>query len=655
MGHISQQSIDEVIARNDIVDVVSAYVNLEKRSAKNMFGLCPFHREDTPSFSVSPSKQMFYCFGCNKGGNVITFIQEIEHLEFPEAVRFLAERAGVSIDEDAGDDAAWKVRGEQRKNAYAALLEAARFYHTMLEHPDGRRARAYLKGRRVDRSAYRAFGLGYAPRSGQALRAALQKKGITDEAMVDAGLILPRRTGGYFDFFRHRIMFPIIDAHGRVLAFGGRSMDEDGPKYINTSETVVYQKGKHVFGMPQALRSGQTTWYLVEGYLDVMAMARAGIDAAVAPLGTALTEAQARAIRRRAEQVIIVMDSDRAGRDAALRAHDILFEVGVSASFVLLDGAKDPDDYEAAFGPERLSAALKDTLDVTEYRWALARSDAANRDGDAVAMYRDRVLDILAVESDVVKREMYARRLADELTISPATVIRETERRHLAMRDANEGSPADRVAPASPSRPNPKATHKKQRYVDRHADIALLAMLAEAPSLVDTTPSVPLMRIDQFSMPDDVRAFLTSETARGALTAEDFGGRFLKRVAERALASAKANTLTIANLHAIIDNVAETYDEGFEKQIDVVHSMIQRHYTAFTELEQPLEQRRLLFARKLMQARGACWRREAERLQRAAYELEMTGADEDAHTTYERSAMYMMAEQTYRQMAQGEE
>lgn len=659
MGLISQQSIESVINANDIVEVVSSYVRLEKRSSLNLFGLCPFHEEKTPSFSVSPGKQIFYCFGCQKGGNVIKFIQEIEHVSYPEAIRRLADKAGITI-EESGDDS-WKEKYERDNLVYEALLEAARFFYSRLEDAEGTEARNYLEQRGISKSLYRKYGLGYAPKQGQAMYDWLAKKGIADQVMLEGGLILKSRGEGYYDFFRHRVMFPIMDTAGRVLAFGGRSIRDDGPKYINSPETVVYTKGKHLFGLPQAVKSARKEWFLVEGYFDVIALAKVGMDNVVAPLGTALTDYQARAIGRHADTVNLLMDNDRAGRDASLRARTILENKGIATRFILLKGAKDPDEYFSSFGCERLTAALSETLDATEYQLALLKLDVDSVLGMPSADYRNGALDLLAAEPDIVKRELYSGRLAKELQINRRAIREEVERRHNVMKAGPRGAVSQQ---RDLRRGNVRRDNRRKLRKYNEDEIFILMMLADNTQLIHIKPSVPKAKLGGYALSDDTGAFLSSEQATAPLSASDFGNGFLREVAALSIIEAAKGSLTLAALHANIDNIWETNenklsdDERDDSAPDVpelVHSMVQQQFNAYDASELSKQSLGRVYLQRLIHLRLSQWERQATIINRKAGELEMAGSDKEAAEHYANAVTLTTAAQVFRMITQGEQ
>ena len=336
---ISELFLQELKSYSDIEQVVSSYVHL-KRRGRVATGLCPFHSEKTPSFTVYPDNQSFYCFGCGAGGDVITFIRRIENLEYVEAVRFLAQRAGMAMPEDTRDDGMARLK--------ARVLELnrtlARFYHSCLRGPQGKPGLDYLHGRGLTNQTIIRFGLGYAPDSWDAACKYLRSRGFTDDEMVSAAVAARGKSGGLYDSFRNRAMFPIIDLRGNVIGFGGRVMgDAKGPKYLNSSDTPVFKKSRNLFALNFAKASKREGLILCEGYMDVIAMHQAGFDNAVATLGTALTSEQSRLIAQYAQGVTLSYDSDGAGQAATRRAVGLLGEVGVKIKVLSITGAKDPD------------------------------------------------------------------------------------------------------------------------------------------------------------------------------------------------------------------------------------------------------------------------------------------------------------------------
>ena len=429
MALIPDDVIQEVIRKNDIVDVVEEYVSLDKKSASNYFGLCPFHRENTPSFSVSPSKQIFYCFGCGKGGHVIRFIQDIESLTFPEAVHFLADRVGMDIQVE--DDPRAQQRRERRKRLAACMVEAARYFYMQFQSPSGAEARAYmLEKRSYHPSTLKKFGIGYAGEDWDGLLRHLKSKGYQEEEILACGLAKKSREGRVFDLFRGRVMIPVFDAFGTLVAFGGRNLGPELPKYINSPETELYRKSEVLFALNFAKRSHDKRIVLTEGYMDTISLHAAGCETAVASLGTALTPQHLRLLTQYASDVVVAYDSDEAGQKAAERAIEMMKNAGVAATVLLIPGSKDPDDYVKEFGAERFLGLLDKGMYYLDFKLHRARLASMNSNGalDPI-LYQDKAAELLAKEENRIEQELYANKVAGELSVSPATMMREVERR----------------------------------------------------------------------------------------------------------------------------------------------------------------------------------------------------------------------------------
>ena len=348
--YYSDELIEEIRSKNDIVDVISGYVRLQKKGS-SYFGLCPFHNEKSPSFSVSRQKQMFYCFGCGAGGNVFTFLMEYENFSFLEALKFLADRAGVDLPEME-----YSKEAKERADLKAVLLEinklAAQYFYVQLKSRQGEAAYRYLKNRELDDEIIKAFGLGYSNKYSDDLYRYLKSKGYKDDVISKAGLISFDEKQGVYDKFWNRVMFPIMDVNNRVIGFGGRVMGDAKPKYLNSPETMVFDKSRNLYGLNRARTSRKTYFLLCEGYMDVISLHQAGFTNAVASLGTSLTPGHASLIKRYVNEVYLTYDSDEAGTKAALRALPILKEVGITARIIRMDPYKDPDEFIKNLGPE---------------------------------------------------------------------------------------------------------------------------------------------------------------------------------------------------------------------------------------------------------------------------------------------------------------
>ena len=419
---IPREYIDEVVRRSDITEVVSSYVQLRHRGRTHT-GLCPFHSEKTPSFVVYPETQSFYCFGCGAGGDVITFVRKINNLDYVEAVKMLAGRAGMPMPEE--DDKA----GRLRSRVLAINKEAARFFYEQLnaENDDARAARAYWRGRGLSDSTIRRFGLGFSPNDFGALRRHLRTRGYTEEEMLASGLQKRSEKGNVYDVFRGRVMTPIFDLRGNVIAFGGRVLGDEKPKYINSPETLVYKKSKAMFALNIAKKSASRRYILCEGYMDVISLHQAGFDTAVAACGTALTQDQVRLLGEYADEVVLCYDSDEAGQKATARSLGLFAESPVKVSVLNIPGAKDPDEFIKKYGRERFEALLNGTSNAIEYKLAKVREkyDLA-RPADRVEYIKDAIR-LLAGRLTPTEREVYAGRLAEETDVAKANVMAQLE------------------------------------------------------------------------------------------------------------------------------------------------------------------------------------------------------------------------------------
>ena len=418
--------LQELKMRSDISDVVSSYVGL-RRSGRNLVGLCPFHNEKTPSFNVYPENGSFYCFGCGVGGDVITFIRRIENLDYMEAVRFLAQRAGLQVPENRVDDGMAKLRAR----ALEINRETARFCHAMLMSEQGRPGLAYLQGRGLTQATIRHFGLGYSPPSRYALVDYLAQKGYQPSEMIQANVAFKGRSGRAVDRFSGRVMYPIIDLRGNVIAFGGRVLTDAKPKYLNTSDTLVFRKSDALFALNFAKNQGSQQLILAEGYMDVIALHQAGFSNAVATLGTALTTDQARLMSRYAKEVVICYDADEAGQKATARAIPMLRDAGLLVKVLNIVGGKDPDEYIRSYG-EQGPARFKQLLDAcgndVEYRLAKIRRSCNMESADGRVAYLTGAAELLATLESRMEQEVYAGKLAEEIGIDRSAIMMQVDK-----------------------------------------------------------------------------------------------------------------------------------------------------------------------------------------------------------------------------------
>ena len=427
---ISEEFKQELKSRTDIVDVISSYVHL-KRTGRNMQGLCPFHNEDTPSFSVSPEKNMFHCFGCKASGDVITFIMRIENIEYLEAIRLLAQRAGLEIPESSARD---EGISKLKNRIYEANREAARFYNQQLYTPQGAKALKYLYGRGLTDTSIRHFGLGYSPSSRFELLNHLKGKGFKEDELVKANLANTSKNGrGCYDSFSDRVMFPIIDLRGNVIAFGGRVMAADiQPKYLNTSDTPVFSKKNNIYALNFAKKKIRNDRIiLVEGYMDVIAMHNAGFEETVATLGTALTKEQAKIISRYCKEIVICYDSDNAGQQATERAIDIFRSVGLNIKILTVPNGKDPDEFMKTYGDEghsRFSYLLSKCGNDIEYRINKLRSKYNTDDTEQKVQFLTECAKLFASIENTIERDAYIQRLSDECLIERNAVYEQVQK-----------------------------------------------------------------------------------------------------------------------------------------------------------------------------------------------------------------------------------
>ena len=481
----SENFLTELTDRNDIADVVSQYVRLGKKSGANMFGLCPFHSEKTPSFSVSPDKQIYHCFGCGKGGGVINFIMEIEGLTFPEAVEFLAKRVNMPMPESENS------REEQKRSRMLALnKDAARFFFQMLGEPSGQIARDYIQSRRISPAAAKNFGLGFAPDTWDSLRNAMRAKGYTDFEMFDAGLVRKGKNDGFYDTFRGRLMFPVIDVRGNVIGFSGRILGDGEPKYMNTPETLVFNKSRNLFAMNLAKKSKAGYIILSEGNIDVVSLHQAGFDSAVASLGTSLTPEQARLISRYTNEVIIAYDSDGAGMKAAQRAIGILEKLDLKVRVLRMTGAKDPDEFIKEKGAEAFRQLLEGSQDQLDYRLKSVTDKYDLTADDQKVAFLKEATDLLARLPGPVERQVYSMRVASMVGVAGDAVSAEVERRRKGLLTRAHSEQSKQLTrPEKLYQPAEKAL----RYDDAASAVAeegIIRLLYLDPALADS-PSLP--------------------------------------------------------------------------------------------------------------------------------------------------------------------
>lgn len=497
-----QDFLDELTARNDIVDVVSSYVQLRRKGA-NLFGLCPFHSEHTPSFSVSPDKQIYYCFGCKKGGGTINFIMEAEHLSFPDAIHFLAKRAGMEVPEETGD----RDARQRRARLLDLNRDAARFYYQLLQQPEGRAVQDYLNRRQIRKATAVNFGMGASLDEWDVLMSAMTKKGYTKSELLDAGLVVQKKKGGLYDKFRNRLMLPVIDTRGDVVAFGSRALDQSEPKYMNSPETPVYSKRRVLYGLNLAKKSKRPNIILCEGNLDIVTLHQAGFDNAVASMGTALTQEQLRLLSRFTKELILCYDNDNAGKVATERALQLLNGSEFSVKVLQLPQRKtedgklvkqDPDDFIKNHGPGAFESLLGGSENGVEFRMAQVAGKYDLESDEARVAYSREVSALLATLPGAVEREIYAARAADLARISKDALMLEVER--CRKQQTNRESRAElrrSLNPTAQSQPQERSLHY-ENVRSALAEEGLIRLM-----LLDDTlfPKEPPLALEDFSSP----------------------------------------------------------------------------------------------------------------------------------------------------------
>lgn len=417
---------EEIRSANDIVDVISQYVTL-KRSGRNFFGLCPFHREKSPSFSVSPDRQYFHCFGCHKGGDVFTFISEIERISFKESLEFLAERARIEL--PTAENTEFNKNQYLKDRMYKINAETAIFYHERLYKPLAKIAQDYVKTRKLDNNTLKAFKIGYSGEYNE-LYKHLKSAGFKDEEILATGLVNKNDRGEFIDRFRKRLMFPIMDVSSRVVAFGGRKLEnnEKMAKYINSNENLIYSKKRHLFALNLAKQSDSKKIILVEGYMDAISLYQRGFNNVVASLGTALTEEQGRLLRKYSEQVILSYDSDGAGQEAIKRGLSILENQGCDARVLQMEGAKDPDEYVIKYGSGRFNLLVENAISLVEFKIKMLKNKYNLENANDKIKFLKEITKILSNVDNKIEKEIYIDKISEQYNISKEAIYAEVNK-----------------------------------------------------------------------------------------------------------------------------------------------------------------------------------------------------------------------------------
>lgn len=479
---LSDEFLQELRSKIDIEEIVAPYVNLRRRG-RTYTGLCPFHNEKTPSFTVYPETQSFYCFGCGAGGDAITFVRRMENLDYMEAVKSLADRAGLALPQDGYDDTLMK----QRRRLLEANREAARYFHETLFTPAGEAALSYLQSRGLTAKMIRHFGLGCAPDRWDGLLRHMRQKGYSEAELVNANLARSSDKNGRtscYDNFRNRMMIPIIDLRGNVIAFGGRVLDDSKPKYVNTSDTLIYKKSQAIFALNFAKSANGGKLILAEGYMDVIAYHQAGFTNAVACLGTALTREQARLLSRYADEVILSYDADGAGQEATRRAIAIFNEIGMKLRVLRLTGGKDPDEILRKYGPDRLRDLIDGAANDVEYRLLREREKFDVSTPDGKLGFLTAAVGVLTQVDSPIERDVYASKLASELEVHKDAILSQLQRATRSRRRTQEKATM-RAIQRMDTAPKNTANPERSRHLRAaKAEEILIATLMRNPDFL---------------------------------------------------------------------------------------------------------------------------------------------------------------------------
>ena len=500
---VSGSFLDELVSRTDIVDLASGYVRFTKHSGANMFGLCPFHSEKTASFSVSADKQIYYCFGCGKGGGVINFVMEIENIPFRDAVEFLANRAGMIVPDD---DGAVELAGK-RKRMLELNRDTARHFHQMLFSSAGETAVRYLARRKISKAMVTKFGIGAAPDSWNSLLNAMKEKGYSRQELIDAGLARRgREDSSAYDVFRNRLMFPVIDVRGSVIGFSGRILGDGEPKYLNSPDTLVFSKSRNLFALNISKKSKSGMLILAEGNIDVVTLHDAGFDCAVASLGTALTQDQVRLMSRYTDKVILAYDSDEAGRKASLRAISLLEKTDLRVKVIDMGNSKDPDEFLKKKGSDAFRILLESSENHIEYRLMMIRKNADLTTDEGRLRYLAEATALLSELTSDPEREVYGARVAEVAGVSAGSVANEVKKAIRIRRSKQKKDFENQVSrPTAAIQPSDKTLRYENEY-SAAAEEGLIRSLINEASYMKTAENAGFSA-EEFTSPFLAKVF----------------------------------------------------------------------------------------------------------------------------------------------------
>ena len=496
----SDEILNEVRENSDIVEVISQYVHL-KRSGRNYFGLCPFHNEKSPSFSVSPDKQIFHCFGCGVGGNVFTFISKIEGIGFKEAIETLADRAGITLPKSTDNTDSKKE--ELKSKVYKVNNFTADYYHKRLYKPESKAGQEYVKQRKLTNETLESYNLGFSGNYDE-LYKVLRKEGFNDEEILESGLVKKNEHGQYVDFYRDRFMIPILDVRNRVIAFGGRVLgDAKRFKYLNSPENIVYSKGKHLFGLNVAKRYDHKKLLIVEGYMDAISLHQRGITNVVAALGTALTTNQGWLLRRNAEQVILGFDADGAGQNAIMRAMEVMQNMGCDMRVLQMTGAKDPDEFIIKYGSARFQKLMNEAISLLEFRVKVLEQNLDLEVAGDKIKFLNEIAKLLAKIDNTIEREIYIEKLSKGYNISKEAIFGQV----------NKLQYSNRAQTSNLEKSKPVVIHKKETNVDNNVSDEIIKRENTIISILINNPE-NFQMIKKHMLPEDFKYNLNNKIVK---------------------------------------------------------------------------------------------------------------------------------------------
>ncbi len=554
MARYSDEIIDDVRQSNDIVDVISQYVRL-KRSGRNYFGLCPFHNEKSPSFSVSPEKQIFHCFGCGVGGNVFTFLTKIEGINFVEAVQLLAERANIQLPtlENNMDSAKEALKAK----VYKVNEFTANYYHENLYKPESKIAQEYVKKRKLSNETLKSFQIGFSGKFDELYRE-LKKQGFEDREILESGLVNKNERGQFIDRYRNRLMFPICDARGRVIAFGGRVLDDSKPKYINSPENVVYSKGRHLYGLNVAKKYDiKKRLLIVEGYMDVISLHQREIHNVVASLGTALTQQQGYLLRNHTEQIILSYDSDEAGQTAKVRAMEILQNMGCDIRVLQMEGAKDPDEYVIQYGNARFQNLVDKAISVIEFKVKILRQSLNLENTNDKIKFLNEIAKLISKIDNSMEREVYIEKIAKEYDVSKEAIYAEVNK--LTYKETSDEKILNKTKPVIKHSENIN-TNNVSEAIKRRENTVLAILLSGDISVYQI--------IKQNIQVEDFKDIINQKIARKLYEEFDNGNSNINAIIDN-LSEEEQNHITmimaedygIDDVEKAIDDVIQSYEK----------------------------------------------------------------------------------------------